>query len=74
MTTSPSNTKTKLGGNSSPMILSPTGNSQYIEDVPTADLKLFFKGFKEIYKEFSVLQEMTTSILQDMGIFLKVIK
>jgi hypothetical protein len=44
------------------MMLSPT-NSQYIEDVPTADLKLFFKGFKEIYKEFSVLQEMTTKIL-----------
>jgi hypothetical protein len=62
MTTSPSNTKTKRTSDTQPMMLSPT-NSQYIEDVPTADLKLFFKGFKEIYKEFSVLQEMTTKIL-----------
>lgn len=42
-------------------MLSPK-NSQHIKDAK-ADLKLFFKGFKEIYKEFSVLQEMTTKIL-----------
>lgn len=45
--------------------------SLYIEDLPTVDLKLFFKGFQEIYKEFIVLQEMTTTVLEGMGIFLK---
>lgn len=70
MTTSPTTGKKK--GLASPMQLSPT-NSQYIEDVPTAELKLFFKGFQEIYLEFVVLQEMTKTVLEGMGIFLKTI-
>ena len=51
----------------------PTELSEMIEDVATDELKLFFVGFSEIYSEFSVLQEITTSILENMGICLKVI-
>lgn len=51
-----------------------SGTSQYIEDVSTQDLKLFFKGFKDIYTEFEVLQEITTHTLEGMGIFFKVMR
>jgi hypothetical protein len=47
--------------------------SQYIEDVATADLKLFFQGFNENYTQFSVLYEMTQTVLKEMGIFPKLI-
>ena len=36
------------------------------------ELKLFYKGFAEVYKEFGVLLEITQSILRDMGIFVQI--
>lgn len=42
--------------------------------MPTAELKLFFAGFKEIYFEFEVLHEMTVAVLAEKGIFLKFIQ
>jgi len=43
----------------------------WIEDLPLDQLKLFFTHYRTTYKEFIILSEMTTTILQDMGIFLK---
>lgn len=52
----------------------PTELKQMIEDVTTDELKLFFIGYTEIFQEFSVLKEITTSILHSMGIFPKLIQ
>ena len=48
-----------------------TTGSQWIEDLPIEQLKLFFTQYRNAYGEFVVLSELTTIILQDMGIFLK---
>jgi len=44
---------------------------QWIEDIPVAEMKLFFEHFKLTYIEFLSLAELTTEILQSMGIILK---
>ena len=45
--------------------------AQWIEDLPIEQLKLYFNQYRTAYKEFVVLSELTTIILQNMGIFLK---
>lgn len=45
--------------------------SQWIEDIPIQDMKLYFDSFKQMYKEFDALSELTLAILQSMGIILK---
>jgi hypothetical protein len=45
----------------------PSKQSQLIEDGKANDLKLYFNGFKEIYREFSVLYEITKAILVEKG-------
>ena len=44
---------------------------QYIEDIPINEMKLYFEQFKSTYVEFLSLSELTTEILQSMGIILK---
>ena len=44
---------------------------QYIEDIPINEMKLYFEHFKSTYVEFLSLSELTTEILQSMGIILK---
>lgn len=48
-----------------------TQGSQWIEDIPIAEMKLHIDNFKVIYKEFLALSELTTMILQKQGILLK---
>lgn len=83
--TSPSqqNSKTVKRLGTSPQMTSSTSNraqsekddkestAHWIEDLPIEQLKLYFNQYRTAYKEFVVLSEMTTIILQDMGIFLK---
>ena len=45
--------------------------SQWIEELPIEELKLEYNHFRVAYKEFKVLNELTVTVLQDMGIFLK---
>ena len=44
---------------------------QWIEDLPIDEMKLYFDSFKQMYKEFDALSELTQAILQSMGIILK---
>lgn len=50
------------------------GMSDYIEDIATEDLKLFFQGFVQVYHEFQVFDELVTLALEQMGIFLKTVQ
>lgn len=43
----------------------------WIEDVNIDELKLEYSLYKRSFKEFRVLLEMTYTVLQNMGIFLK---
>ena len=45
--------------------------SVWIEELPMDELKLEYNHFRNAYKEFRVLSELTITVLQDMGIFLK---
>lgn len=45
--------------------------SEFIEDIPVREMKLSFESFKQVYKEFEALSELTTEILASMGIILK---
>ena len=45
--------------------------SQWIEDLPISEMKLYFDNFRQIYSEFQVLSELTTKILASMGIILR---
>ena len=53
--------------------LSPTALDKLALEMytPVSDLKLFFGQFQAIYREFVVMDEITTKILNDMGIFPK---
>ena len=45
--------------------------SEFIEDIPVREMKLSFESFKQVYKEFEALSELTTEILASMGIILR---
>ena len=47
-----------------------TKKTQWIEDIPIAEMKLYMDNFRQVYEEFQALSELTTEILQSMGIIL----
>ena len=46
-------------------------STQWIEDLPIDEMKLFFDNFKQYHDEFVALADLTTEILMSMGIILR---
>ena len=68
--TNPTNMAQTIVAANQPVETSPlaSSSSQWIEDIPIEDMKLYFDHFKSNYQEFQALYELTHSILQSMGI------
>ena len=70
-TKSPMNTK-KSPMNKSPMSkTAQPKESLWIEELPMSELKLEYNHYRNIYREYRVMFELTITVLKDMGIFLK---
>ena len=46
-------------------------STQWIEDLPIDDMKLYYDNFKQYHDEFVALADLTTEILMSMGIILR---